>query len=93
MSIADPARTRPVFTVTRTSRRGGHIQSSRFTVAISTLPGKTFGPYSFGELKGQLLTAALLDPAAARNAALDAWCAGTARVEGTFTHTTAMHED
>jgi hypothetical protein len=83
----------PVFTVTRTSRRGGHIQSSRYTMTISTMPGETFGPYSSGELKGRLLMAALLDPATVRDLIQTAWCAGTARVEGVIMHATAPMED
>ena len=93
MSTADPVRVRPVFTIRRTSRRGGHFQSSRFTMTISTLPGQTFGPYSFAELKGQLTVAGLLDPATIRDTIQVAWCAGTARVEGVIANTTAIHED
>ena len=93
MSITDPVRTRPVFTITRVSRRGGHIQSSRYELAVSTLPGQTHGPYSPGELKGQLLVRALLDPATIRDTIQTAWCAGTARVEGIIMHTTAPAED
>ena len=93
MSITGPVRTRPVFTVTRISRRGGHIQSSRYTLAVSTLPGQVHGPYSPGELKVHLLTRALLEPAAIRDLIQVAWCAGTARAEGAITHTTATCED
>ena len=91
--MSTPQRVRPVFTVTRTSRRGGHIQSSRYTLAVSTLPGKASGPYSPGELKVQLLIRALLDPATVRDTIQAAWCAGTARAEGVIMHTTAVHED
>ena len=91
MSAAE--RTRPEFTVTRVSRRGGHIQSSRYELAVSTLPGQTHGPYSPGELKVQLLLRALLDPATVRDLIQTAWCAGTARAEGTIMHTTATCED
>ena len=93
MSITEPVRTRPVFTVTRVSRRGGHIQSSRYTLDVSTLPGQTHGPYSPGELKGQLTVRALLDPATIRDLIQTAWCAGTARAEGSIMHTTAPAED
>ena len=93
MSTADPVRTRPVFTVTRVSRRGGHIQSSRYTLAVSTLPGQSSGPYSPGELKVQLLIRALLDPATIRDLIQTAWCAGTARAEGAIMPTTAPMED
>ena len=93
MSAAGPVRTRPVFTVTRTSRRGGHIQASRYELAVSTRPGEACGPYSPGELKVQLLVRALLDPAAIRDTIQTAWCAGTARAEGAIMHTTATCED
>ena len=93
MSITGPVRTTPVFTVTRTSRRGGHIQASRYMLAVSTLPGQSSGPYSPGELKVQLLIRALLDPATIRDLIQTAWCAGTARAEGVITHTTATCED
>jgi hypothetical protein len=91
MSTAE--RVIPVFTVTRTSPRGGHIQASRYTLAVSTMPGKSSGPYSSGELKRELLIAALLDPATVRDLIQTAWCAGTARAEGVIMHTTAVHED
>ena len=93
MSTAGPVRTTPVFTVTRVSRRGGHIQSSRYELAVSTRPGETCGPYSPGELKIQLLLRALLGPATVRDLIQTAWCAGTARAAGAITHTTAIHED
>jgi hypothetical protein len=93
MSTADPVRTRPVFTVTRTSPLGGHIQSSRYTLTASTRPGEACGPYSPGELKVQLLVRALLDPATIRDTIQAAWCAGTARIEGAIVHTTEPMED
>jgi hypothetical protein len=93
MSITDPVRTRPVFTVTCTNGPDVHIQKALYMLTVSTLPGEPLGPYNFGEIKHELLVRALLDPATARNTALDAWCAGTARVEGVIFHTTAPMED
>lgn len=91
MSTAE--RVRPVFTITRTSRPGGHYQTSRYTLAVSTVPGDPSGPYTPGALKQRLFQVALLDPATIRNLIQDAWCAGTARVEGVIAHTTAPMED
>ena len=91
MSTAE--RVRPVFTVTRVSRRGGHIQASRYTLAVSTLPGWDPGTLTPAELKTQLYQAGLLDPATIRDTIQAAWCAGTARAEGVLAHTTAEMED
>jgi hypothetical protein len=93
MSITGPVRTRPVFTVTCTNGPGVHIQKALYTLTISTLPGQVFGPYSHGDLKGQLLARGLLDPAAIRDTIQRAWCGGTARAEGVIMHTTAPMED
>lgn len=86
-------RVRPVFTVTRKSPLGGHIQSSRYTLAVSTLPGYDPGTLTPAELKTELSRAGLLDPATVRDTIQGAWCAGTARVEGVIMHTTAPMED
>ena len=91
MSTAE--RVIPVFTITRTSRRGGHFQSSRYTLAVSTLPGKSSGPYTSGQLRTHLSQAALLDPATIRDLIQHAWCAGTASGAGAIAHTTAPMED
>ena len=37
MSTAE--RVIPVFTITRTSRRGGHFQTSLYMLTVSTVPG------------------------------------------------------
>ena len=91
MSTAE--RVIPVFTITRTSRRGGHFQTSLYMLTVSTVPGEPTGPYTPGALKQRLFQAALLDPATIRNLIQDAWCAGTASVAGVLAHTTAPMED
>jgi len=94
MSTAEEVtRTRPVFTVTRITRAGGHFQRSRYTLAVSTCPGQSSGPYTFGGLKSALQAAALLDPRAVLDTAREAWTRGTASVEGVIMTATAHHED
>ena len=91
MSTAE--RVRPVFTVTRVSRRGGHIQASRYTLAVSTLPGWDPGTLTPAELKARAIPGRPAGPGHVRDTIQAAWCAGTARVEGVLAHTTAPMED
>jgi hypothetical protein len=50
-------------------------------VEFSKLPGRTFGPWDFGETVRDLRVSALLEPVEARNLVMDATAAGTATTE------------
>lgn len=66
-------------TVTRHGRKGRKgVLDARYVLAFSRLPGREFGPYGYGEARGQIEVSALLDPAAARDLLITAWAEGTA---------------
>ena len=70
-------------TVTRTTqaKTTDAIRDTRFRLTFSALPGQTFGPYGYQDARGDLLVAALLSPADARNLLLDAMAVGEATAE------------
>lgn len=54
------------YTVTVTCKR------KRYTLTLSKLPGRSFGPYDFAEAIGQLYVGALLSRLDARSLVMDA---------------------
>lgn len=71
-----------IFTVTKSSKGTDAIRTARYTITLSTLLGKEYGPYSFTEARDQLSFAGLIALTDARNVVLDAFAAGSATTEG-----------
>ena len=71
------------FTVTkgrkipRSDPNGGAL-ACKYTLTIDLFPDRTFGPYDFREMRGQLETAAFMLPVESRNMVLDAYLNGSA---------------
>ena len=69
-----------IFTITKSNKGRDAIQTARYKLTVSKLPGKEFGPYTFTEARDQLSFAALIALTDARNAVLDAFTNGSATV-------------
>lgn len=64
------------------TRKGRQVPAgafdARYTVTFDALPGRTFGPWDYHEMRRDLTVSALLEPVEARALVLDAWLNGTA---------------
>jgi hypothetical protein len=70
------------FTVTKSNKGRDAIQTARYKIALSTVPGKELGPYTFTEARDQLSFAGLIALTDARDVVLDAFVKGSATTEG-----------